>query len=154
MIRVGKPTSPKAQCARADTATKKEVFNMKTKKVWDEDDIYSLEDLLCNKDISEAMLGRAFAVLGIKGEELGDDLKAWKARIVFQGSNVHTKTGISAADLFEDVSNAPASCAAARAVLSVAALKGFSGSLCDAETAYLHALIDTPTRIPFFVELP
>ena len=78
------------------------------------------------------MLGRAFAILGIKGEELGDVLKAWKARIIFQGSNVRTKTGTSAADLFEQVSNAPASFTAARAALAVAALKGFSATLRDA----------------------
>ena len=46
------------------------------------------------------MLGRAFAILRIKGEELGDDLKAWKARIAFQGSNVRTKTETSTAHFF------------------------------------------------------
>ena len=74
---------------------------MNSKKVWDVDCVYFLKDLLRDKQISEAMLGRAFTILGIKGEELGDELKAWKARIVFQGSNVRTKTGTSAADLFE-----------------------------------------------------
>ena len=97
------------------------------------------------------MLGRAFAILSIKGKELGDDLNTWKARIVFQGSNVFTKTRTS--DLREAVSNAPMSFAAARAALAVAALKGFSGSSRDAETAYLQALIDTATRTPPFVEL-
>ena len=82
------------------------------------------------------------------------ELKAWKARIVFQGSNVRTKAGTSAADLFEEVSNAPASFAAARAALAVAALKVFSVTLRNAETAYLQALADTPTRTPTFVELP
>ena len=91
------------------------------------------------------MLDRAFAILGIKGAELGDALEAWKAGIVLQGSNVRTKTGTSAADLFEEVSNAPASFAAARAALAVAALKGFSATVRDAKIAYLQALIDPPT---------
>ena len=82
---------------------------MNSKNVWDVDDFDSLKDLLRDKQVSKAMLGRAFAILGIKGEELGDELKAWKARIVFPGSIVRTKTGTSAADLFEEVSNAPAS---------------------------------------------
>ena len=104
--------------------------------------------------ISEAMLGRAFQILGVKGEELGKDLQVWKGRIVFQGSNVRTKSGTSAADLFEEVSNAPASFAAVRVGLAVAALKGFKATLRDAESAYFQALIDTPTRTPTFVELP
>ena len=127
---------------------------MNSKKVWDTDDVHSLNDLLDNKKISEAMLGRVVAIVGINGEELGADQQTWKSRIIFQGSNVRTKSGTSAADLFEEVSNAPASFAAARAALAVAALKGFSATLRDAETAYLQASIDTPTRNPTCVELP
>ena len=92
--------------------------------------------------------------MGSKNEELGDDQKFWEARCVFQGSNVWTKTGTSAADLFAETSNAPASFAAARAGIGVAALKGFNASLRDAETAYLQGVIDTHTQIPTFVELP
>ena len=87
---------------------------MKSNKVWDEEGVHSLKDLLRDKSITEAILGRAFAILAIKGEELSDELKTWKARIVFQGSNVRTQTGTSAADLFKRASNAPASFAAAR----------------------------------------
>ena len=72
----------------------------------------------------------------------------------FQGSDVRTKTGTSAADLFEEVSNVPTSFAATRAAFAVAAMKGFSATLRDAETAYLQPPINTPTRIPIFVELP
>ena len=85
---------------------------MDSKKVWDVDDVYSLKDLLNHKDIPEAMLGRVFSILGVKNEELGKAVKAWKARCVFQGSNVRTKTGTSAADLFDETSNAPTSFAA------------------------------------------
>ena len=92
--------------------------------------------------------------MGIKNEELGDDRKLWKARCVFQGSNVRTKTGTSAADLFEETSNAPASFAAARAAIGVGVLSGFNAFLRDAEMAYLQAVIDTATRISTFVELP
>ena len=67
MPRVGKPKSAKAQCPGADAAMKKELHNMRSKKVWDEEDVHSLEDLLRDKSISEAMLGRAFAILWIKG---------------------------------------------------------------------------------------
>ena len=77
----------------------------------------------------------------------------WKARCVVQGSNVRTKTGTSASDLFEETRNAPASFAATRAAIAVEAMQGFNASLRDAETAYLQAVIDTPTRMPTFVEL-
>ena len=40
------------------------------------DDVYSPSDFLNDPSISEAMLDRAFAILGIKGEELGEDQKA------------------------------------------------------------------------------
>ena len=73
---------------------------------------------------------------------------------MFQGSNVRTKIGTSAHDFFEDVSNALASFAAARAAVAVSAMKGFSAILRDAEAAYLQAPIDTPTRMTTFVELP
>ena len=33
-------------------------------------------------------------------------------------------------------------------------MRGFDACLRDAETAYLQAVIDTPTRTPTFVELP
>ena len=127
---------------------------MDSKIVWDVNDVYSFKDLVNNNDSSEAMLGSAFAILGVKGEELGDALEQWKARIALHGSNVQTKPDTSAADLFEEVSNAPASFAVARAARAVAAMKGFTGTLRDAETAYLQALMDTPTRTPTFFELP
>ena len=77
------------------------------------------------------MLGRVFSILGIKNEELGEDQKVWKARCVFQGSNVRTKTGTSASDLFEETSNAPATFAATRAAIAVAAMRGFNAFLRD-----------------------
>ena len=72
---------------------------------------------------------------------------------MFQGSNARTKTGTSAAQFLEDTSNAPASFAAARAALGLAALKGYDASLREADTAYLQAVIVTPMRISTFLEL-
>ena len=91
--------------------------------VWDTEEVYSLIDILRNPKIPKAMFGRVFSVLGIKMEELGQDQKVWKARCVFQGSNVRTKTGTSASDLFEETSNAPASFATTRTAIAVAACK-------------------------------
>ena len=64
---------------------------MNSKKVSDTGEVYSLTDIIRNPKIQEAMFGLVFSILGIKNEELGDDQKVWKARCVFQGSNVRTK---------------------------------------------------------------
>ena len=64
------------------------------------------------------------------------------------------QNGTSAAELFKETRNAPASFAATRAAIGVAAMKGFNASLRDAETTYLQAAIGSPTRAPTFVELP
>ena len=116
----------------------------KGRLVWDTEEVYSLTDILRSHKIPEAMVGRGFSILRIKNEEFGDDQTVWKARCVFQGSNVRTKTWTCASDLFEESSNAPASFAATRAAIAVAAMRGFNASLRHAETAYLHAVIDTP----------
>ena len=110
---------------------------MNSKNVWDTGEVYSLIDIIRNSKVPEAMFGRVFCILCIKHVELGDNQKVWKARCVFQGSNVRTKTGTSAAHLFGETSNAPASFAATRAALGLAAIRCFNASLRDAETAYL-----------------
>ena len=100
ITRVVKPKLAESRCEGATKAIKKELSNMDSKKVWGTGKVYSLKDILNNPAIPEAMFGRVFSILGIKNEELGDDQKLWKARCVFQGSNVWTKTGTTAADLF------------------------------------------------------
>ena len=52
---------------------------MDSKKVWDTEDVYSLKYIFDHEDIPEAMLGRVFFILGVKNEELGAAVKAWKA---------------------------------------------------------------------------
>ena len=154
VTRIVKPKSSEAQCEGAREAMRKELGNIESKGVWDTNDVYSLTDLLRDTKIKEAMLGRAFAILGVKNEELDVKDQKWKARIVFQGSNIRTKSGTSATELFEDVANSPASFAAARAALGVAALRKFQATLRDADAAYLQAMMDIDGRTPTFVELP
>ena len=154
VTRIVKPKSQEAQCEGARAAIRTELNKMSSKKVWDVDDVYEYEDLMRAPDINEAMLGRAFQILGIKNEEMEPEHHLWKGRIVFQGSNIKTKSGKDPNEIFEECSNTPASFAAARTGLAVAAMKGFNGTLRDAEAAYLQALIDTPTRTPTFVSLP
>ena len=75
VVRVVKPKSAESQCDGAADATKKELKNTDSKMVCNVNDVFCLRDLLNNNDISEAMLGRAFAILVVKGEELGDAMQ-------------------------------------------------------------------------------
>ena len=73
---------------------------------------------------------------------------------MFEGSNVRTKSGKSAIDLYEEISNAPASFTAARTALACAVLKRHRVTFRDAAQAYLQASISGPGRISTWVELP
>ena len=77
---VVKPKRAEARCPGAEAALKKELANMASKNVWNTEDVYALKDLLNHRDIPKAMLGRVFSILGVKNKELGEEVKAWKAR--------------------------------------------------------------------------
>lgn len=62
--------------------------------VWNEDAVREMDEVRRDKDIPKAMFGRIFGILGIKHAELDVDNHVWKARIVIQGNNVHTKSGL------------------------------------------------------------
>ena len=79
---------------------------------------------------------------------------AMKARAVFQGSNVRTKKGRATTDIHEEVSNAPASLAAARCCIPVVILQQMVVTFRGVEQAYLQARADAPDRVPSLVELP
>ncbi len=89
----------------------------------------------------------------VKNEEMPPVQHVWKSRAVFQGNNVRTKTGVSAVELYEEVSNAPASFTMSRCALAVAAVRRMEVSVRDAEQAYLQAFIDGEGRIPTWVEI-
>ena len=85
---------------------------------------------------------------------LGSEDPAYKYRVVFQGSNVHTKTGVSAVDIYQEVSNAPASFTAIRCAVAAAVLTRKIVTVRDALQAFLQARINTPGRVPTWIELP
>jgi hypothetical protein len=61
---------------------------------------------------------------------------------------------VNAIELFEEISNSPASFTASRVVLASAALKKQRVSFRDAMQAYLQASICGPGRVTTWVELP
>jgi hypothetical protein len=96
--------------------------------------------------------------MGKNGDELASDGAngdvKYKARGVFAGNNVQTKTGTAAHELYTEVSNCPATMASARAVMAAAAVKGWDVTLRDAEAAYLQSSILGKGRPTCWVRLP
>ena len=59
----------------------------------DMDNVREFIDLMRDPKVSEAMVGRVFMILGKKNAEMDEgDEQSWKARAVFQGNNIRTKT--------------------------------------------------------------
>ena len=96
----------------------------------------------------------SFRSLGSRAQSLARTSKYGRARLSSRARTYGRSPGRRRQTFFKDVSNAPASFAAARAGLAVGAMKGMKATLRDAESAYMQALLDTPTRTPAFVELP
>ena len=124
--------SDEAKTPAAFAAIDKELAGHKRRKTWDEDTVREYSELMNDPTKAEIMYGRIFGILGNKNDECDASLQELKYRSVFQGSNIRTKTGVSAIDLFEDVSSAPASFIAMRCALAAAALRGLVVSIRDA----------------------
>ena len=104
--------------------------------------------------IRDRCLARVFMILAIKHAELQEQDWKYRARVVLQGNNVRTKTGRAPYEVFEEISNAPASITAARAALAVARLKGMTAKYRDAFQAYLQTRIDLGRDPVTLIELP
>ena len=111
-------------------------------------------DLMRDPKVSECMVGRVSMILGKKNAEMDEgDEQSWKARAVFQGNNIRTKTGADPAVLFREVANAPASFVAARAALASAVLRQLRVSFRDAKQAFLQSVRGKDVT-PTWAELP
>ena len=147
-------SSAEAKTPAAKAAFDKELSGHRRRGTWDESTVREFSDLMRDPTKKEVMHGRIFGILGNKNDECDASLQEMKYRSVFQGSNIRTKTGVSAIDLFEEVSSAPASFTAIRCALAAAVLRGLVVSVRDALQAYLQARINTPDRIETWVSLP
>lgn len=97
------PKSTEARRKEGEAAIKKELDGLRARKTWDEDHPMELDDLYRDKRYPDAMIGRVFGIMGVKGDETrvpGTPLDM-KFRGVFQGNNVRTKSGTSAFELYE-----------------------------------------------------
>lgn len=148
------PKSDEAKSPKAQTARIKEIRSHHVPGTWDIYDGEENADLMRDPGKHGVMHGRVFDIHSVKNAECEKEVQECKYRSVFQGSDIRTKTGTSAIELFEQVSNSPASFTALRGILSAAVLIGFQVSTRDAHQAYLHAKQHTATRIETWVSLP
>ena len=85
------------------------------------------------------IFGDIFGTCGVKGSEFqeGDPAKKWKGRFVFRGSDVKDEYNDTA--IFNELSSAPATLEASKAVEAYGPIDGHTSSQCDAEQAYVQS---------------
>eukprot|EP00971_Amphidinium_carterae_P344451 6484865-Amphidinium_carterae.1 len=83
--------------------------------VWDTSTVCELRNLYKDRS-QEDLLGQVFPIMGEKFAEEGVQRRQYKARIVFAGDRVKTKSGCDPVDLYTEMSNSPTTLAAARLV--------------------------------------
>ena len=114
VVRSVNPRSPEAQCAGAREAVNSELAAHNKRGTWDYETVREYTSWMSDPSIPEAVAGRVFLILGVKNSELEQAHWSWKARAVFQGNNIRTKSGRSPYAIFDEIANAPASFTAAR----------------------------------------
>ena len=95
-----------------------------------------------------------FVTLGMKFAELAKSERKFRARSVYQGKNICSRSGRSVYEIFDEVSNSPSSLTAARTAMAVGMSRGKRASYRDASNAYSQALIDVEPGVINLVELP
>jgi hypothetical protein len=146
--------SKEADCPGARAAVAKELAGHSKKGTWDLSTVMEHSALMRDRSPKDVMVGRVFGILGIKNSELDLKDQEFKCRAVYDGGNVHTRSGVDARELYEEIANAPASFTAARCAIAAAVLTKKSVSVRDALQAFLQARIDSPGRVQTWVELP
>ena len=110
------------------------------------------------KDGHTLMCGLIFIIMGQKNAEMvgtiPDSECPFRARAVFQGSNVFTGDGTPAWMIYQESGATPSNMATAHGAMGVGALKGSKASTRDAKKAYIQSWIDVPGRPRTWVRLP
>ena len=152
VTRVIPASSPEFRCEEALKAQKIEKEKLLERRVWLPETVREWSDVVRDDSFDEALCGRVFVIMGYKGDET--TCGKYKARGVFAGNNVQTKSGTPAAELYQEISSCPATAASARIVSAIAALRGLDVTARDGESAYTQSSIRGPGRPPCWVRLP
>jgi len=108
------------QSDKAKAAVKAEVDSHTNRGTWDISKVKEVAEWMRDERYTEVLIGRAFVIVGAKFSEETDqsDMK-YKARMVYQGNNIWTRSGKTVYEIFDEVSNSPSSLAAARAAMAI-----------------------------------
>ena len=143
-----------AQEPEAKEAVAKEVGYHVERGTWDFSRVRELSEWMRDDAYSEVLVGRLFVTLGVKFAELAKFERKFRARAVYQGNNIWSRSGRSVYEIFDEVSNSPSSLTAARTAMALGMMRGMTASYRDASNAYLQALIDVEPGVINLVELP
>ena len=88
------------------------------------------------------------------GRDIEDPNCPYRARAVFQGSDVQTGDNTPAWMLYQEVGATPSSMASTQMFLACGALKGSRSTTRDARKAYIQSFIDKPGRPRTWLRLP
>jgi RNA:NAD 2'-phosphotransferase (TPT1/KptA family) len=137
----------------AAKAMNKEWEKLETQKAWLVETVREWRDVAAEAKAKNEVVhvGRVFGILVEKGSELpkGHPDRKFKGRVVFQGNNVKDQTGDWA--LFEELSSAPATMEAGKAVDAYGCVEGHVCQQADGTSAYTQAFLGgtkTWIRIP------
>eukprot|EP00971_Amphidinium_carterae_P196351 3895817-Amphidinium_carterae.4 len=101
------PNEPEYHSDACQKAMLNELEKLHQKNVWDHSSVMEYGSLMSDPNKAEVMIGRVFGIMGEKFCEENNEKKQYKGRIVFQGSNITTKTGNSPVELFAELANSP-----------------------------------------------
>lgn len=137
----------------AQAAMNKEWDKLEKQKAWVVEDVREWVQVSAEAKAKGQVVhvGRVFGILVEKGSELpkGHPERKFKGRVVFQGNNVRDQAGDYA--LFEELSSAPATMEAGKAVDAYGAVEGNVCQQADGTSAYTQALLG---GVPTWVRLP
>lgn len=152
--------------AALDSELKRLRAARKGEGVWDEKNVREWSDVKKEADKSNMPVtrGRLFAIMGQKNYEIAQHLgllkgvsssdSPYKARVVYQGSNIQTSNKAPAHELFTEVSSSPSTMTSARVAMGTAALKGYLVRIRDAEQAYIQSYLRRPGAPKQYISLP
>ena len=146
--------SEEAQEPGAKEAVAKEVASHAERGTWDLSRVRELSEWMTDDAYSEVLVGRVFVILGVKFAEMAKSEWKFRARAVYQGNNIWSRSGRSVYEIFDEVSNSPSSLTAARTAMAIGLLRRIEASCRDATNAYLQALLDVVPGVINLVELP
>ena len=133
----------------AKAAIREELLKLVRKGVWDTTPLlWSEVSAKAKRDGIQVHIGRVFHILSIKNAESLLDA-TFKARFVYQGSDIRDQEGIAA--FFTEIDSNPAQLSSIRLACAYAASIGVVPTCADASQAYVQAdMVGAPTycRLP------